>query len=126
MMAKLTLEDVVAWATERGFEQQADGTLAMAYKDGRVEILPLQRAVRISIEKGGVTMKLAAVNPGRLHIDEYGMLAGAGLSTSFLANLRSDADIPGWFTAQYRALAVQLLARRLSRGPDRLANGESS
>ena len=101
-MGKLTQQDVLDWALAHGFSRCDNGALLTSFKGGQVVIEPLGRNVRISCISGGYSRPLT-VHPSRLHIDEWGMLAGAGLSTSFAQRVKSEDDFPPWFTEEYKA-----------------------
>lgn len=107
MTAKLTLKDVVDWAVARGFAEDGRGGYAIPFKKGVVRIEPLTRNFRVSVEIGDQRQVLATPHPSRLHIDEFGMLAGAALSSSFAQRARREEDLPPWFTEEYKAAVRQ-------------------
>lgn len=98
----MTMDQVADWALSRGFAWESERVLAAPYKEATVRIELLARNLRVSIAApDGRTLKIASPHPSRLHVNQHGVLEGAGLSASFAQRLRSRADAPPWFTESY-------------------------
>nr|WP_250807461.1 hypothetical protein [Neorhizobium tomejilense] len=111
-MATLTYGHVEAWAKENGFAiDWTDGRLKAPFRDAVVVIEPMKRDFRVVLEHdGNRRVLMAAVTPSKTHIDENGMLQGAGLFSYFhllYLDQGDDGVLPVWFNERVREMIAE-------------------
>jgi hypothetical protein len=106
--------EVAAWATRRGFVQQADGSFSAKVGEDQVVITFKKLGINVVAKTAHGTQSLANPNFIRLQIDEMDMLHGAGLVSTFQSRYLRGTDIP-WFPPELKA-ALDKLAAEVPEG----------
>lgn len=111
MPEKLNYKAIEDWALSNGFSiDMRDGRLKAPYGEAEVIIEPLARDFRVVIEHGDHRRVLITATPSKTHLDDNGMLQGAGLFSYFYTRYFDDGDdgvLPVWFNEQVRALIAE-------------------
>jgi hypothetical protein len=121
---KLKLGDIKVWALVNGFTESSPSVLVAPYATVSVRIELLKRNLRVAIFGDGQERILTSAPPGGMHIDEYGMLQGAGLFTWFYMSYR-DAEtenpgsgiLPVWFSKYHKEIAADHAEKARSKEP---------
>lgn len=111
MTQKLTYQDIEGWAFANGFSvDEKDGRLKAPYGEAEVIIEPLDRDFRVVMEHAGHRRVLVTVSPSKTHLDDNGMLQGAGLFTYFYTRYFDEGEdglLPVWFNKQVREMIAE-------------------
>ncbi len=96
---EVTFNAVRDWALRNGFSDGDDGGLIAPYAGGSVVIEFLKQNVRTVFLQGEHRQVVISTHPKNLLIDEFDMLQGAGLFSSFYQrHLDVASDLPVWFS----------------------------
>lgn len=102
--------DIEYWLVDHGFSKNEKGLLTTQYGEAEVIVSVTDRSIRVHLENAHRIVQIGSFHPGRVELDEFGMVQGMGLTTPFL-NAKNTAWPPSWWPDEYAAKHIEVLDR---------------